>query len=631
MHFSSFDRNNPQTGRTERYYRLMMSYRDVNNKPRHRTVLNIGYLDSELTPDDRQEIAAILKAKYRHEPNLFMSSNERVKHFAEIFWNKIVEEKTLDVELYAPDSQHILTNSMRHEEVREVGAEWLAHNTWNELRLDDILRDCSLSEDHIKLAKTQVISRAINPASELATARIIEQNSAICELTGYPVEKVNKDSLYRGALRLLDCKSELEKKLSRRTNEIFNHEENIILYDLTNTYFEGEKRGSKLAQYGRSKEKRNDAKLVVLAMAINTLGFIKYSSIHEGNFADSSDITSILDNLIVNTGVKPKTVVLDAGIATEANLDIIRQKGYHYICVSRNKLKDYTYQSESGPVHVTTNSGKVITLKKVKLDGSSSYYFEINSPSKALKEQGMKTRFEKQFEEQLEIARVALSKPRGTKKIGKVHERIGRIRERFASTHSRYEIEVIVDNERGIATDITWAKDESKEADKQQSLGQYFLKTSMDMNEDPNVWHVYNLIREIEDSFRTLKSDLDLRPIYHKNDESTKAHLHLGLLAYWLVNTIRCKLKTQDINWGWQEILRIASTQKFITTKGQNTAGTDIEVRKCSEPEQDLRAMQSALGIRPKPIRIETKNKDVAHNSKFKICKAFTVRESPPI
>ena len=619
MYFKATYRRNPVTGETEAYYRLVMSYRNASNSVCQRPILTLGYAESGLSVENLNEISRALTDRYMHKAELFKPSSDKVKYWIEELWLRIVRDRKLDLSLYAEDSRHISTDTMRHEQVREIGAEWLAYNTWNELGLSDILRDAGFNPEEIKLAQTQVISRAINPASELATCKIIKENSAICQLTGYPIDRINKDKLYRSSHRLYEHKATIEKHLTKRTNDIFNIEENLLLFDLTNSYFEGAKRSSTLAQFGRSKEKRKDAKLVVLAMAINTLGFIRHSSIHEGNFADSSDITFVLDNLIHNTGSEPKTVVLDAGIATADNLNVITGKGYNYICVSRSQLSDYEYESGSDPVRIKTNSGKVLTLKKVKTQESTeepcSYFFEINSPDKALKEKGIKTRFELAFEEELEKARKALSKPRGMKKTDKVHQRIGRIRERFASTHRRYQIDVITDTEKGIVTDITWSKIESKESDKEKGLGRYFLRTNMDMKEDCYIWHVYNLIRDIEDAFRTLKSDLDLRPIYHKNDDSTKAHLHLGLLAYWLVNTIRCKLKHQKITYKWREVLRIASTQKFVTTTGRNAANNEITVRKCSEPTDELKKMQQALGIKPKPNQIESKCKDVVLKS----------------
>lgn len=115
------------------------------------------------------------------------------------------------------------------------------------------------------------------------------------------------------------------------------------------------------------------AKLVVLSLAINELGFVKYSSIHEGNLTDISDNTTVLDNLIINTGKEPKTVILEAGIATADKLKVIRDKGYHYICVSRERLKDFVYRNGNNPVEVKTQSGKIIILKKLKSTGSGSH------------------------------------------------------------------------------------------------------------------------------------------------------------------------------------------------------------------------------------------------------------------
>jgi len=187
------------------------------------------------------------------------------------------------------------------------------------------------TEEQVQLAATQVISRAVYPASELKTARWIKENSAVCELTGYDVEKVTKDKLYQSALSLYTLKDELEKHLSKRTNELFDIEDKIMLYDLTNTYFEGEKTNSKLAKFGRSKEKQNDAKLVVLALVVNIEGFIKYSSIHQGNIADCATLSAMIDKLAAHTSKDKKAViVLDAGIATEENLELIEAKGYKY-------------------------------------------------------------------------------------------------------------------------------------------------------------------------------------------------------------------------------------------------------------------------------------------------------------
>ena len=145
----------------------------------------------------------------------------------------------------------------------------------------------------------------------------------------------------------------------------------------------------------------------------------------------------------------------------------------------------------------------------------------------------------------------------------------------------------------------------------------------MDMKDEVIVWNVYNTIREIESTFQALKTDLALRPIYHKNDESTLAHLNLGLLSYWLVKTIRHQLKSKGTNNCWTEIVRIANTQKIITTTGYNKAGKEITIRKCSEPEQKLKALQVAMNIKNRPF---TKSKSVVHKPKLKKLENPTIR-----
>ena len=162
---------------------------------------------------------------------------------------------------------------------------------------------------------------------------------------------------------------------------------------------------------------------------------------------------------------------------------------------------------------------------------------------------------------------------------------------------------------------IHWQKDKQKYAQKQEGLGIYFLRTNLPIKDEVVIWNIYNTIREIENSFRTLKTDLDLRPIFHKNDKSTMAHLHLGILAYWLVNTIRHQLKAHNINSNWTEIVRIANTQKVITTTGQNRTDKSISIRKCSIPNKNLQHILDTLKLKYQPFR---KRKSVVHKTTLK-------------
>src|SRR5690606_1595656 len=217
-------------------------------------------------------------------------------------------------------------------------------------------------------------------------------------------------------------------------------------------------------------------------------------------------------------------------------------------------------------------------------------------------EAGMKSLFEKRFEEELQKIKNALSKKGGIKRVDKVHQRIGRAKKMYPSVHYRYIITVTNDEKNKNVIDIKWRIDPSKDEEKTDNLGKYFIQTSMDMNSEVLVWNVYNTIREIESTFRTLKTDLDLRPIYHKNDDATMAHLHLGLLAYWLVNTIRYQLKSNGIKSCWSEIVRIGNTQKVITTSGTNTYDKIITTRKCTVPNANLKQIYDILQTKHQPF-----------------------------
>jgi hypothetical protein len=592
-------------------------------------LLNVGFIDAEVKPY-LKSIQTILTEKAEGKEALFPTKNKVIDYYVNQWWSELVTNNKVDVfEPIKKAARMVDIDTLKHRNVREIGAEWLACQALDQLNVDAFLEDQKWDEESRQLALTQIASRAVYPASEYRTSRWIKENSAICEITGYPVEKMTKDKLYKGALALCAIKEKLEKHLSKKTNELFDLQDRIVLYDLTNTYFEGRKAGSKLAKFGRSKEKRNDAKLVVLALVVNPEGFIKYSKVFEGNMADNKSLAQVIDNLRSQTSdtAERALVVIDAGIATEDNLKLIVDKGYDYLCVSRSKPKDYTIvQGEATQVSVS-NNGYKLSLQKVKTDSNQDYYLRVNSPTKRDKEAAMKESFETRFEEGLINIEASFHKKQGVKKHDKVHQRIGRLKQKYPSISGQYIIEVGLDNKGEKAISLTYKKDPTKEAQKTVALGEYFLRSNIAIDSMQQIWDYYNTIRDIESVFRSLKTDLDLRPIYHKNDDATIAHIHLGLLAYWLVNTIRHQLKAKSEKRSWTEIVRIANTQKIITTSGRNTSDQEIAVRKCSEPNQALAGIYDKLNYKYRPF---TKRKSVVHNSKLKKNKNQVLRRSKP-
>jgi len=621
MYFKATYRYNPKTDKDDWYYRLVESYRNVLDEVCQRTILSVGFMN-EFSGDEIDLIQEGINNRILGQQSLF--EDKRILLYVEELYQQLVKKKKIDVGHADPskDIETVDLKTLKNKDVREVGAEWLSLQAVKQLGIDRYLQNRNWTSEDISLALSHIVSRAIYPASELKTVRFMEENSSICELTDYDTNGLTKDQLYRISRKLYNEKEGLENYLSIKTNELFDLNDNIILYDLTNSYFEGEKRGSKLAQYGRSKEKRSDCPLIVLGLVVNVEGFIKHSGIFEGNRTDSKSLSEIIDKLRISTSENTKRaiVVIDAGIATDENLALIQAKGYEYVCVSRS-TKSKIKSAETGiPVTVKDNKGREITLEKMLTGDDLTYYLKVTSPAKALKEKSMKTLFEQRFEEGLQRISQSLTKKSGVKTYDKVCERIGRLKQKYPSVYRSYKIEIerqptdIISNReqtgktksakpiKEICASIHWNQIPDINNQKEAECGVYFLRTSLQEEEESLIWTIYNCIRNIESSFRTLKTDLDLRPVFHKTDYATQAHLHLGLLAYWIVNTVRHQLKQQGIHSQWTEIVRIMNTQKCVTTVVQNVREQWISIRRCSEPEAKVKRIYDLLNYKYAPF-----------------------------
>lgn len=588
------------TGEHKIYYRLCESYRHENTV-RHYTIVQLGTLEELPHESQRknlaQRITGLVKQSRTGICDMFEADDEDVEALAQKYFLTILEKERIDFSK-GKDYETIDTNSIKNKDIREVGTEWLCAQVAQQLQLAEFFAEKGWGENAVQLALTHIISRASYPASELRTSQWIKENSAICELTNYAEGKITKDKLYGISNKLFSIKDELEKHLSKRTNELFDLHDTIYIYDLTNTYFEGQQKDSKITQFGRSKEKRNDCKLIVLALVVNTEGFIKYSQLFEGNLTDSRSLLRIIEELNDRTSATERkpTVVMDAGIATEDNILLLRRYYFKYMVVSRSSLKKYSVDVESNPVIINDKKGQPITLQKIKVPTDTDNYLLVHSLAKQAKENSMKNKFSACYEQALQQIKDGLNKKGGTKKKDKVWERIGRLKQKYQSTNKHYQIDVIA-NDLGIVTDIQWKQ---KLVPKRE--GQYLLRTNLDEKEEQTQWAIYNTIREIESTFRTLKTDLDLRPIYHKTDSAAMAHLHLGLLAYTIVNSIRHQLKQKGINNEWRDITRIMNTQKMVTTTMVNKYGQTIKIRQCSEPNHEVETIYKALNYKPKPF-----------------------------
>jgi len=591
MFIKPFFKYNKTTRQRYTIYSLCESYR-INGNIRHRSIIGFGKLEELETDEEKKLLAGMVESMLKNRGinlSLFPVS-EKIEKLAHRFYSEIKSKKRYD----AGDWETVNMSTLKNKDAREVGTEWLCKQTLDQLGISDFLSRQGWSDEKISLAATHIISRAAYPASELKTVSFIKENSAVCELTGFNKEKITKDLLYCISHKLYSIKPQLEKYLSKRTNDLFDLDDKIILYDLTNTYFEGRMRRSTIAKFGRSKEKRSDAKIVVLAVVINREGFLKYSNIFEGNMSDCKTLEKMIDTLGSQTSFTERKpiVVLDAGIATDDNVTMLKNKGYDYMCVSRSNLKEFYADTASVPVQIKDKKQQQIELLKVKTDKDNDHYMWVKSHAKALKENSMNGLLSQRFEEGIQNINHGIQSKGGTKKIEKVYERIGRLKQKYPSVHNYYDI-TVTDNGKGIASGISCKHKTGEDTDKEAGI--YFLRTSLNEKDEKSLWTIYNIIREIEYSFRVLKTDLDLRPIYHKTDDASMAHLHLGMLAYWLVATIRYQLKQKGVNSDWREIVRTMNTQKCVTTSVENINDEVISVRQCTEPTEQVKNIYDTL------------------------------------
>ena len=198
----------------------------------HKTLLNIGFWP-DASRVQKDKVVDHLNGRYKNELALFEEPDQQVLEWVNHFWNEMIARKAIDRKTMEQKHTLVKADTIKHKEAREIGTEWICANTWNNLRLTELFEGLNWPQEKIELAMTQVISRAVYPGSELAIGKWIKDNSAICDITGYDVNKITKDKLYQSALHLYNHKDTIEKHLATKTNELFDLQDRIMLYDLT--------------------------------------------------------------------------------------------------------------------------------------------------------------------------------------------------------------------------------------------------------------------------------------------------------------------------------------------------------------------------------------------------------------
>lgn len=560
---------------------------------RQKLILSLGVL--ELPTEQWTRLAKRIEAIIHEQQTLFEEIPE-IEQLSRQFAQQIIQKQALVLDDDAVHFETIDVQSLQNQRVRRIGAERLGLEFFKKLHLHDCLKACGLSKRQIEIAMLLIIGRLVHPGSERHLHRWSQHISGLDELMNTNFSHLSLNSLYQVSDMLFENKKTIEAHLRQRENDLFSLDETIILYDLTNTYLEGIAASNPKAKFGRSKEKRSDCRLLTLGLVIDSKGFPKTSQVFAGNQSEPETLLNMIKALHQQdpTNTAKPTIVIDAGIATDDNLQALKKAGYHYIVVSRKK-----FDVPDTDNFMVLKKTKKNTVEAMRIVGDDEIVLYCKSQLKQQKERSMQGRLQQNFEEQLSMLAKAIHKKGGTKRYDKVLLRLGRLKEKYKQIARYYHIHV--EEKDGFAIRISW--DYLKEQVQQRFSGAYFLRTDRTDLAEKTIWSIYVMLTQLEDAFRTLKTDLQLRPVFHQKEHRSDAHIFITLLAYHLLHNIRCYLKQKEIRLSWSKIRDRMSTHCRITNRLRTQVGETLFIRKCSQPENFHKMIYDALGLDHTPCK----------------------------
>ena len=585
-----------QSGDPYQTYRLVESER-VHGKVKQRTLLNLGRhfdLPKSQWPDLSSRIAQLLSAQdMLFSIELPTELEARAQRYAaQILASRKVSPKDQG------EFESVSVDSLELVRPRRVGVEQLAIHALKQLKLDEKLKALGFNRHQLAAALGNIIARMAFPASERASHEWLQQRSGLGELIGYDFEGMGLDRLYQVSDLLWKHREALESHLYQQEATLFSFNETITLYDLTNTFFEGNAKANPKAQRGRSKEKRYDCPLVTLGLVLDGSGFPRKSQLFPGNASEPQTLQSMLEGLGGRAG---STVVLDAGIASEENLLWLTEQGYRYLVVSRKRKRDFN--ADHATV-VKDLPGQTVQVQRVINEETGEVELYCHSQMREQKEQAMQDLFAERFEAALQSLADGLNKKGTTKRYDKILERIGRLKEKYASAAQHYEVTVTPDAESNKAVAIAWKRLE-KPHSQATHPGVYCLRANFTDWDDQTLWDTYTMLTDLEGVFRSLKSELGMRPVYHRKEKRVHGHIFITLIAYHLVQTLRCQLKAKGIHDCWQTLRAKMENQQRITVVLRREDGKTIHLRKASQAEPHQKEIYDALGIPVQPGEVQ--------------------------
>jgi transposase len=562
-------------GKQHRYWSLVETVRTPDG-PRQRTLCYLGELNDSAQARWLKTIEVFNEQGQSQQLKLFPSE---------------VEPPAND-----PDVAQVLLSKVRLELSRQLGPCYLGWELWRRLKLDEFFEG-TIDSDRAdvlwsRVAAILAINRLCAPGSELAIEQRWYPNTALGDLLHIEEGRINDTRLYRCLDRILPQKTKLEQHLKQRYGELFGAEFEVMLYDLTSTYVEGAAVSNPMMKRGYSRDHRPDCLQLVLALIVNPEGFPCSYEVFNGNRADVTTMEVILRTIERKYGKARRVWVMDRGIVSEANLAAIRKRdGQYLVGTPRSRMKEFEqHLSEE------SNWEQVRDQVQVKLmptpDGQETFIL-CRTEGRQQKEQAIRSRFATRMEKALESLKKQVKAGR-LKNRDKIHVRIGRILASHPQVADLYEVAV---KEESGQLQVAWSAKEAQQQWRQTREGAYLLRTNLAATTASELWEKYIQLTEVEATFRALKSELSIRPLFHQLETRVKAHVMVAFLGYALWVTLKHLLQRKQSEYSPARALAALASLQSADIVLPTTDGREIRLRRITEPTEEQKRLLLELDV----------------------------------
>ena len=441
------------------------------------------------------------------------------------------------------------------------------------------------------MALVLVLGRLCDPSSELHLAEQSYEAGALADLLGVPAEKVNDDRLYRALDQLLPHKTALEKHLKTSLGDLFQLEYDLLLYDVTSTYFEGQATGNPQAKRGYSRDHRSDCKQVNIALVVSRHGLPLGYEIFDGNRHDSTTVETIVKAMEKQYGKADRIWVMDRGMASEDNLEFLQEGGRRYILGTAKGMLKRFEQELTAKDWKEVHEGLEVRL--CPAPEGKEVFILCRSAERRQKEQAMHKRFEERIEEGLN--KIAASCAKKKQLAVKIAERVGRLMGQNTRAAKLFETSVTQDD-AGRAK-LTWTKVAAWRDWASLSEGCYLLRSNISDWSGEELWHAYVQLTEAESAFRTQKSDLALRPIWHQKKDRVQAHILVCFLTYVVWKTLGQMCHQAGLGDEPRKVFEQLQQIRIVDVVLTTRSGLEIRRRCVSHPTEHQAILLQRLGL----------------------------------